>query len=595
MSNFSTLGRDLPAFLDQLYDGLMSPLPQRRRTPPGALIVGNCPETGEDVFYDTADLNLHGAVIGGSGVGKSRFLMRLGHQLLWRKKRFNEGFSIIDPHGTTARYLRDLIATDAPEFAQETVFMDLQQASKVVAYNPLLRDTDARYLAECLTEGVLKACGEVAINDKPLLARTLIKLTQALIVTGGALTDSNFLLYRTPQDREVLTAMIQQLPEATSLRSFWQDLKTKSPAQAEMYTVGVLNRLERFVEPAPLRRMLGQTTASLSFSSLTDTGGILLADLSRAGTSVSREGQRVVAALLTQEFYQEIDRREGDGNAVPHTIVLEEAGEYATPELGRALTSGRKFSMKFLLCCQGLSQMVWDGDRTLLETVLALPNKVCFGRISPGEAKVLAESIFFGLLNPFQVKYWPTTVTWDPVDKLVTLRGRSEGGSTSETDSESSTRSEGTHVSQGTSADSESSSRSESSSHGESSQRTFSSTESWSASEQEAWVTFHEQRVQKGSPLLYSLEEQIVSYAKLLTLQPQRRCIVSRVGQLPRQCKVSYVEDTDITEPERKRFLEEMYTQVPRVFLDPDEADRLIESRKEQLLGTAEEVEDLVE
>jgi len=628
MNNFSKLNHDLSSFLDQLYSGLMIPSPRGRRTPPGALIVGDCPETAEDIFYESSDLDLHGAIIGGSGVGKSRLVIRVGHQLVWRKKRYGEGFSCIDTHGATARALRDLIATDAPELAQETVFMDLKQAGKVVAYNPVMRDADPQYLAECLTEGVLKACGEVAINDKPLLARTMIKLVQALKLTGGSLTDSNFLLYRTAQDREVLSALIQQLPEATSLRSFWQDLKTKSPAQAELYTVGVLNRLERFVEPVALRRMLGQTTSSLSFSSLTDTGGIFLADLSRAGTSVSREGQRVVAALLAQEFYQEIDRRDGDGNAVPHTIVLEEAGEYATPELARALTSGRKFAMRFLLCCQGLSQLVWDTDRTLLETVLALPNKVCFGRVSPGEAKVLAESIFFGLLNPFQVKYWPKTVTWDPVDKLVTLRGRSRGGSNTESNSDSSTRGGGMHSSQGASevstggrssgqattrdeagrestsehvGDSESWSRSAVSSRGESSnwstssQHTFSSTENWSESEQEAWVTFHRKRVQKGSPLLYSLDEQIISYAKLLSLQPQRRCIVSRIGQIPRQCKVSYVSETDLTEAERQRFLDEMYRQVPRIFMDPDEADRLIEARKEQLLGSAEEADDLVE
>jgi hypothetical protein len=123
----------------------------------------------------------------------------------------------------------------------------------------------------------------------------------------------------------------------------------------------------------------------------------------------------------------------------------------------------------------------------------------------------------------------------------------------------------------------------------------FSSTHSWSQSEQEAGVTFYKKRVQKGTPLLYSLEEQILSYAKLLTLQPQRRCIVSRINQLPRQCKVAFVEDTDITDPERQRFLREMYRQVPRIFLDPDEADRLIEARRNELLRTAEDGEDPVD
>ena len=64
---------------------------------------------------------------------------------------------------------------------------------------------------------------------------------------------------------------------------------------------------------------------------------------------------------------------------------------------------------------------------------------------------------------------------------------------------------------------------------------------------------------------------------------------------MPRQCKVAFVEDTDLTENERRRFMEEMYKQEPRIFLDTDEADRLIDERRRRLLTAAEEADDPVD
>jgi hypothetical protein len=63
-------------------------------------------KTGSDSDPTSQDRNL--SILGGSGAGKSYMFMRLVQQQLRRSERFSQGFSVIDPEGTLARYYRDL-------------------------------------------------------------------------------------------------------------------------------------------------------------------------------------------------------------------------------------------------------------------------------------------------------------------------------------------------------------------------------------------------------------------------------------------------------------------------------------------------------
>src|SRR5437867_6152710 len=122
MTSNKDLRRRSQSFLRSLARKAEAPPPEG--LPPDALILGTDAVENKPAYLRYEDLSVMLHMIGGPGSGKSNCLRVLADQLLKHKQRTGNGFGIIDPHGTLARYVRNLIASQYPDFAPELVFFD---------------------------------------------------------------------------------------------------------------------------------------------------------------------------------------------------------------------------------------------------------------------------------------------------------------------------------------------------------------------------------------------------------------------------------------------------------------------------------------
>ena len=605
--------------MSELYEPLLSPDQQPKGPPSGALIFGEQPVTLDPIYYEADDLALHLHVAGGWGAGKSNFLRVLIGLLLMRMLVFGEGFGLVDPHGSLARYALHLVASQAPELADRLYYCDLHQQHRVMTFNQLQQGhRHPHFVASCVTEGLVKAHGAQGTSEKPLITRVLQNLIQALIEAGLSLTEAHYFLQRGQNQRAVFRSLLERMPATSPARSFFADLDAKPAGTADAYAMGPLNRLDPLIRPQAFRRMFAAPTVSLDVKALMDQGGILICDLSRAGAGVTVDGQHMLASLIVQEFRRVFEERTPDKSR-PFTLVMDEFGDYVPADFARVITGARKYGLRAVFAHQHLTQLVSkDQDRTLLETVLAVPNKVIFGGMPFGDCRVLAEEMFLGAIDPDRIKYWAETVTWDPIPTKVTLTGCSRSESRTESHSTSSTRSEGTHsaaaaiashgdstsTGHGTSVDPESrTSENEQSGSGESWSHTtsqasgasssvsdseehgFSTQYSFSESEQEAWTTFYEKRIQKGTPTYRSVEEQVFEYAKRLRMSPRGQGVMVSAGTPPREFRAPYKPDLDLTPADIQAFLDQVYDKP--VYFEPEELDRVLKEREQKLLDAA--------
>ncbi|NNE17889.1 MAG: DUF87 domain-containing protein [Myxococcales bacterium] len=601
--------------------------------PEDGLIVGPEVSTKQPVYLRYQDLQNGLHVLGGPGSGKSNFLRAFCNQLLLHKQKTGNGFGIIDPHGTLSRYVRDLVATQYRELAGEVVYLDLQQSSKVLGFNPLARanEENAYYVASSITEAIIKACGARSSSDLPTISNVMTNMCEALAYTEGAIPDMEYFLYRAAENRAVLRALLDRIPSrgpTRSARIFWEDFDQKTRQAFEAATVGPLNRLNRLIRPQEFRRILAAPQESLDVRTVMDEGGIALFDLSAPpGTNVSQDGQNLMSALLFQEFNQAWVNRVPD-QARPFVLICDEFGDYVSGDVSRVITGARKFGLWCVFSHQNLSQLVGpDEDKELLYTILSIPNKAVFRGLYIDEAEVIARAMYLAGLDPDRIKHVVRTVTWDPIPTKVTMRGRSAGGGTSDTETETSTAGgssqetnaatetsaaghssskgvtrdeEGREVESELTGDSESQSRLEGTSHSESSSwsrssgHSFTSNHSWSESEQEAWVTFYRQRIQEGARSYEALADQVFKHAKNLVLAPQGLGAIARQGQFPRDCRVPHMQELDIPDAEIFEFMKEVYAGKGRTFyIDSGAVDKFLEERETKLLESAEpQIED---
>jgi len=576
------------------------PIEKPRQPAPGppedALIIGKDPVAGYPIFYERDDLSVHLHVAGGSHAGKSNFLRVLLDQLLRRKRITGEGFALIDPHGNLATYARDLIASKYPEFADELYYMDLSQEQKVLGFNPLSRGQKHPYFAaQCVTEAVLKAFGAQGTQEFPSVTTVLCNILEALIHGGLPFTAARHFLQRSDLDLAIVRGVVDAFPavgRTADVKSFWEGLEKKSEATIDAKILGPLNRLSPLIKPLALKRMLSAPDVTLDFKELMDQGGIGIFNLAREGAGITVDGQHMFAALLVQEFRQVFEERTPD-RSKPFTLIMDEFGDYVPADFARVLTAARKFNLRCVFAHQNLSQLVdKDQDRTLLETVLAVPNKVIFGGLPLGDAKVLAEEMFLAAIDPDKIKFFVKNLHFDPRPTKVILRASARGGAKAKTITKGKSSSTDRSTSSGGSYDPETdrtivtSSVTEREGETASVQRAFMSQYNWTDSEHEAFVTLYNERVQEGPHVYRPLEEQIFEYAKQLKMSPRGQAVMTRYGAPPSSVLVPWRPDIGFSMGDIEAFLEKVYDKP--IYLDPDELDQLIEEREQKLLATAE-------
>jgi hypothetical protein len=360
--------------------------------------------SGRPLNLADKDRKTHAHIIGSSGSGKSKFLEHLMRQDLRRR----QGFCLIDPHGTLYDAVLDWASHQVLE--RKIIQINLSEPGQVIGFNPFQRTPgDISVQIERRVTATCHAWGVTDTDQTPTLARTLRLIYAVMLEHNLGLPQIRHLIdfhaheIRGPLVETLSTPLIQQE---------WQELQQMKSREWREETLSARNRLFKLLTSPTLDRVMGLAGHSINLSEIIEDGGFLLVNLAPSDY-LSHENAAVFGALLVNEFFECAMRRDTKhGDPKPYYLYLDEFQTFVSPAIASMLDQIRKFSIFLNLAHQRFGQL----DEDITDAVLTnCKIKAVFGGLRVESARMMAEELFIGKLDPmkvkaaiYQTKFWPT-------------------------------------------------------------------------------------------------------------------------------------------------------------------------------------------
>lgn len=317
----------------------------------------------------------HMHLIGATGTGKSHLLLNLIGQDIESGK----GLGVLDPHGD----LIDAILGRIPE----------QRHADVVLLDP----ADEEY---SVPFNILSAHSEL---EKNLMASDLVAIFRRLATSWGdqmtSVLRNAVLAFLESEEGGTLSELRRFLVEPEFRKSFLQTVRDQEvvyfwerefPLLSGRPQGPLLTRLDSFLAPKPLRRMVSQRESRLDFAEIMGEGRIFLARLAQG--AIGEENAHLLGSLLASKFQQLAAARQAlpESERRPFFLYVDEFQNFATPSMAQILSGARKYGLGLTLAHQDLAQLE-QSSSGLASAVLTNPaTRICF-RVGDRDAKKLAD------------------------------------------------------------------------------------------------------------------------------------------------------------------------------------------------------------
>ena len=355
----------------------------------------------------------HLACFGSTRSGKSKFLENIIIQDVFKWPRYRCPIVLLDPHGTLHDAIIARLAANNLK-RMPVIPIDLRRDDVIVSYNLHRRrnGTDLAVVCRACADAMLRAWGQSSTDETPRLASWLFALLTFAYERECTLVEALILL-RNPSIRRDLVAEVEHFVARTTFETA-SHLKER---EFQERTESTLYRLNRFLSTQLLRAMLCQTGASLDFSDVLDTGGVVLACLSTEGTKVAEEDARTLGSVILTDLWLAARRRgkREEGALTPAYVFIDEFHRFATPTIAEGLAEASGHGLHLAAACQFPSQLADQGEsgRMIFNSVLAnARNKVVFQISHPADLEMLTSILYRQDVDPDQVKHeiWSTKV-----------------------------------------------------------------------------------------------------------------------------------------------------------------------------------------
>lgn len=327
------------------------------------------------VFLTPEQRVRHMHVIGGTGTGKTTFLMNLIRQDMEN----GEGFALLDPHGDLIERLLALV----PESRLgDVVLIDAGDESYSVGFNILSAKAD--YEKTLLASDLVSVFQRLSTSWGDQMAVVLRNAILAFLEhpEGGTLGDvQRFLL-----EPDFRAKVLEDVTDADVVY-YW---RKGFPMLGGSKSIGpVLTRLQTFLSPKPIRYMVAQRGAGLDIQAIMDSGKILLAKLPQG--MMGAENSYLLGSLLVSKIQQAAMARQRipESQRRLFTLYVDEFQNFITPSMAEILSGGRKFKLSLVLAHQGLEQI--GRKEAVGSAVLANAGTRVVFRVGDSDARELAK------------------------------------------------------------------------------------------------------------------------------------------------------------------------------------------------------------
>ncbi len=336
----------------------------------------------------------HVYVVGQTGTGKSTLLLSMAEQDIAN----GHGVTVLDPHGTL---VEGLLAAVPPERHDDVVVVDLSRDEGFVPLNPLRIDESEPIVYQRMRDAV--------IDEFMDTFDTLYDLR----ASGGPMFERYFRTFLVlllgssrPDDYTPMLPMIETLMNDKSLAQtlagrFGDDdafaaqalrtaLNARGDASLANVVPYVVSKLTKFVGQSTARRVLCQRE-SIDFGDILGNNRILLINLSPA--FVGSDAARLISRQVIMRLRLTAMRMGGCVTAKPHYIYADEFHHYASEHFAMMLSEIRKFGVGLVLAHQYTSQLVSDGNGSILQAILGNVGTVVTFRVGMDDARLLGNVV----------------------------------------------------------------------------------------------------------------------------------------------------------------------------------------------------------
>jgi hypothetical protein len=433
-------------------------------------VVGHDVNTGRSVSVNTMELNnSHFTALGGSGAGKSRFLLSILQQAYSQ----GAGITLLDVAGDSVEDFMALITRYVVETGRQSA---LNQLHYFEPGNPLtsfridpfrfrpVSDIHPEFFenlrrawlhAEADRIGMLVQLkqGQTDFEQNARLQRVLTNIMVAVGTTVDRqgrhlpLSDALVLLTVEHERHNEVFALVEPFLDS-SVREDFRRLRSMKRVEDQLReTESTINRLRSIFGPI-LRSIFGSTGNDevVDFSRLIRDRQISLWNL-RPQQGFSHDQKRTVAQLvihLTLETLISLPRE----HRVPHILIIEEAGEVINEEILWALGAMRKMGLSIWILGQDLSTFRKQGKFDLAPKIISQTNLICFNQTWPDDTEVLSRALFTGDLDFSPLLHEhdrPDGYEWHQVTEISV--SQSQGANWGEANAEGTSRAEGKQTS----------------------------------------------------------------------------------------------------------------------------------------------------
>lgn len=346
-------------------------------TNPEGILLGTNEHLGEtrEVRLTAEQRTRHLHLVGASGTGKSTLLLNMVRQDM----EAGQGLAVIDPHGD----LVDAILGTVPAGrVADVVLLDPADEGFVVGFNVLAAHSDweKNLLAADLVAVFRRLSTSWGDQMNSVFAKAILAFLES--GRGGTLSDLRRFLLE-PAYREEFLRTVRD-PDVVY---YWR--KGFAQLSGNKSVGPILTRLEAFLSPKPIRRMVSQAGNRLDFSGMMDEGRIFLARLSQG--AIGRENAHLLGGLLVAKLQQAAmgRQRQGASERRDFWLYADEFADFITPSMAEILQGARKYRMGMTLAHQELRQMEREPD--VASAVMAnCHTRVAF-RVSDRDARALEQ------------------------------------------------------------------------------------------------------------------------------------------------------------------------------------------------------------
>lgn len=343
------------------------------------------PPQSRRVFVSDAQSARHTLLVGATGSGKSRTLLRLVVDQI----RAGCSVVLLDPKGETVDCLLShaVLAGIPPE---RVTLLDPSRADGIPGWNPL--HTGVR-----LTQATADFVGLLEKTSSSWGPRLSDMLTNALLLVGShpdlSLYELARMLLREDYREALLRSTIRpEDPIAyAEAHSYFQDeFGSWGRSERTGAVSPVMNKIRELLRSHFLRPLLCSRKNTLVLSRLWKEPCLVLARLDR--TSLGEEGMRLLAGLLVHQLLRTALRTSGP---VPVVLAVDEMPvleRFVGSALADIVTVARSQGLRCILAAQHLEQV----SEALRAAVLANAAVQFFLRLGHADARIVAASLAAG-------------------------------------------------------------------------------------------------------------------------------------------------------------------------------------------------------